>query len=85
MFINYYGEQSCTAGRPSFITGQSGLRTGLTRSACRAASLGLQKEDPQRQKAASFNMDDVLANLKESSGSKQARRWGLRADVKPGR
>ena len=28
MFTDYYGEQSCTAGRASFITGQSGLRTG---------------------------------------------------------
>jgi Sulfatase len=31
MFTDYYGEQSCTAGRASFITGQSGLRTGLTK------------------------------------------------------
>ena len=31
IFTDYYGEQSCTAGRASFITGQSGLRTGLTK------------------------------------------------------
>ena len=31
MFTDYYGEQSCTAGRASFVTGQSGLRTGLTK------------------------------------------------------
>jgi hypothetical protein len=30
-FTDYYGEQSCTAGRASFITGQSGLRTGMTK------------------------------------------------------
>ncbi len=30
-FIDCYGEQSCTAGRSSFITGQHGLRTGLTK------------------------------------------------------
>src|SRR5216110_1448729 len=30
MFTDYYAEQSCTAGRASFITGQSGLRTGMT-------------------------------------------------------
>jgi arylsulfatase A-like enzyme len=30
-FTDYYGEQSCTAGRSSFITGQHGLRTGLTK------------------------------------------------------
>ena len=31
MFTDYYAEQSCTAGRASFITGQCGLRTGLTK------------------------------------------------------
>ena len=31
MFTDFYGEQSCTAGRASFITGQSGLRTGMTK------------------------------------------------------
>jgi len=46
MFIDYYGEQSCTAGRASFITGQSGLRTGLTKVGLPGATLGLQKEDP---------------------------------------
>jgi arylsulfatase A-like enzyme len=30
-FTDYYGEQSCTAGRASFITGQHGLRTGMTK------------------------------------------------------
>jgi arylsulfatase len=29
-FLHYYGEQSCTAGRAAFLTGQHGLRTGLT-------------------------------------------------------
>ena len=46
MFTDYYGEQSCTAGRASFITGQSGLRTGMTKVGLPGASLGLQKEDP---------------------------------------
>ena len=46
MFTNYYGEQSCTAGRASFITGQSGLRTGMTKVGLPGATLGLQKEDP---------------------------------------
>src|SRR5262245_16082349 len=31
MFTDYYAEQSCTAGRASFITGQAGLRTGMTK------------------------------------------------------
>ena len=46
MFTDYYAEQSCTAGRASFITGQHGLRTGMTKVGLPAATLGLQKEDP---------------------------------------
>ncbi|MBA4064258.1 MAG: arylsulfatase [Isosphaera sp.] len=46
LFTDYYGEQSCTAGRASFITGQHGMRTGLTKVGLPGASLGLQKEDP---------------------------------------
>ena len=46
IFTDYYAEQSCTAGRASFITGQSGLRTGLTKVGLPGAALGLQKEDP---------------------------------------
>jgi len=46
MFTDFYAEQSCTAGRASFITGQSGLRTGMTKVGLPGATLGLQKEDP---------------------------------------
>jgi arylsulfatase len=46
IFTDYYAEQSCTAGRASFITGQSGLRTGLTKVGLPGATLGLQAEDP---------------------------------------
>jgi arylsulfatase A-like enzyme len=46
MFTDYYAEQSCTAGRASFITGQCGLRTGLTKVGLPGAAIGLQKEDP---------------------------------------
>jgi Arylsulfatase A and related enzymes len=35
LFTDYYAEQSCTAGRASFITGQCGFRTGLTKVGCR--------------------------------------------------
>ncbi len=45
IFTDYYAEQSCTAGRASFITGQCGLRTGLTKVGLPGAALGLQKED----------------------------------------
>jgi len=46
MFTDIYAEQSCTAGRASFLTGQSGLRTGLTKVGLPGAALGLRKEDP---------------------------------------
>jgi arylsulfatase len=46
MFTDYYGEQSCTAGRSAFITGQHPVRTGLTKVGVPGATVGLQKEDP---------------------------------------
>jgi len=46
MFTDAYSEQSCTAGRASFITGQSGYRTGLTKVGIPAAKQGLKAEDP---------------------------------------
>ncbi len=46
MFTDYYAEQSCTAGRSSFITGQATLRTGLSKVGVPGAKLGLQAEDP---------------------------------------
>ena len=45
MFTDYYAEQSCTAGRSSFITGQATLRTGLSKVGLPAADLGLRFED----------------------------------------
>jgi arylsulfatase len=45
-FTDSYGEQSCTAGRASFITGQSVYRTGLSKVGVPAAPVGLQAEDP---------------------------------------
>jgi len=46
LFTDYYGEQSCTAGRSAFITGQHPVRTGLTKVGLPGADLGLQAEDP---------------------------------------
>ena len=46
MFTDWYGEQSCTAGRAAFITGQSPIRTGLTKVGLPGADIGLQPEDP---------------------------------------
>src|SRR5271170_5890821 len=46
MFTDSYGEQSCTAGRASFITGQSGYRTGLTKVGSPGSDVGLDAADP---------------------------------------
>jgi arylsulfatase A-like enzyme len=43
---DWYGQQSCTAGRAAFITGQSPIRTGLTKVGLPGSKLGLQPEDP---------------------------------------
>src|SRR6476660_7051579 len=44
-FTDSYGEQSCTAGRSSFITGQSCYRTGLSKVGAPASPIGLSSED----------------------------------------
>jgi arylsulfatase len=46
MFTDYYAEQSCTAGRSSFITGQSVFRTGLSKVGMPGAKEGLSGKDP---------------------------------------
>jgi len=46
IFTDYYAEQSCTAGRSAFITGQSVFRTGLSKVGLPGAELGMKKEDP---------------------------------------
>ena len=46
IFTDYYAEQSCTAGRSSFITGQSVFRTGLSKVGMPGAAEGMQIEDP---------------------------------------
>jgi len=45
-FTDYYAQQSCTAGRAAFITGQNPIRTGLTKVGLPGSDLGLQAEDP---------------------------------------
>jgi arylsulfatase len=45
-FTDWYGQQSCTAGRAAFITGQNPLRTGLTKVGMPGATVGLHPEDP---------------------------------------
>lgn len=46
LFTDYYGEQSCTAGRAAFITGQNPYRTGLTKVGMPGAKIGMPAEDP---------------------------------------
>ncbi len=46
VFTDWYGQQSCTAGRAAFITGQSPMRTGLTKVGLPGAPEGMKKEDP---------------------------------------
>src|SRR5205085_6465304 len=45
MFTDYYADQSCTAGRSSFITGQATLRTGLSKVGIPGATIGIQTRD----------------------------------------
>ena len=51
-FTDSYGEQSCTAGRSSFITGQSVYRTGLSKVGVPGMDIGLQAEDVDDRRAA---------------------------------
>ena len=46
IFTDYYGQQSCTAGRAAFITGQSPMRTGLLKVGLPGAKEGLSDKDP---------------------------------------
>ena len=46
LFTDWYGQQSCTAGRAAFITGQSPIRTGLTKVGLPGAPEGMKPEDP---------------------------------------
>ena len=46
LFTDYYAQQSCTAGRAAFITGQSPIRTGLLKVGLPGAELGFQAQDP---------------------------------------
>ena len=46
LFTDWYGQQSCTAGRAAFVTGQSPIRTGLTKVGLPGAPEGMKTEDP---------------------------------------
>jgi arylsulfatase len=58
--LHYYGEQSCTAGRAAFLTGQHGLRTGLTKVGFPGAPMGMSQLDP--------SIGGLLKNLGYATG-----------------
>jgi arylsulfatase A-like enzyme len=58
--LHYYGEQSCTAGRAAFLTGQHGIRTGLTKVGFPGAPMGMNQLDP--------SIGGLLKNLGYSTG-----------------
>jgi arylsulfatase A-like enzyme len=60
VFTDWYGQQSCTAGRAAFITGQSPIRTGLTKVGNPGATLGLGPLDP--------SVGDVMKSLGYATG-----------------
>jgi len=59
IFTDWYGQQSCTAGRAAFITGQSPIRTGLTKVGLPGATLGFGPEDP--------SVADVMEKIQTAS------------------
>jgi len=59
-FLHYYGEQSCTAGRAAFLTGQHGIRTGLTKVGYPGAPMGMNPMDP--------SIGGLLKNLGYATG-----------------
>ncbi len=59
-FQHYYGEQSCTAGRAAFLTGQHGIRSGLTKVGFPGAPMGMSQEDP--------SIGGLLKNLGYATG-----------------
>ena len=60
VFTDWYGQQSCTAGRAAFVTGQSPIRTGLTKVGLPGAELGLGPLDP--------SVADVMKSLGYATG-----------------
>jgi hypothetical protein len=75
LFTDYYSEQSCTAGRASFITGQYGLRTGLTKVGLPGATPGMRAEDP--------NIPELLKPLGYVTGQFGKNDFGDRDELAP--
>ena len=74
LFTDSYGEQSCTAGRSSFITGQSVMRTGLSKVGIPAAPVGMSDKIvtiaallKEHGYANIFTVDDALRKMSEAT------------------
>ena len=75
LFTDWYGQQSCTAGRAAFITGQSPIRTGLTKVGLPGAPEGLKPEDP--------TIAELLKPLGYATGQFGKNHLGDRDDMLP--
>jgi arylsulfatase len=75
MFLSWYGQQSCTAGRAAFITGQSPIRTGLTKVGLPGADVGLSPKDP--------SIADVMKSLGYATGQFGKNHLGDRNEFLP--
>ncbi|HEY4164253.1 MAG TPA: arylsulfatase [Dongiaceae bacterium] len=75
MMLHYYGEQSCTAGRAAFLTGQHGLRTGLTKVGFPGAPMGMSQLDP--------SVGGLLKNLGYATGQFGKNHVGDRNETLP--
>src|SRR6201991_4062341 len=74
-FLHYYPEQSCTAGRAAFLTGQHGIRTGLTKVGFPGAPMGMSQLDP--------SIGGLLQNLGYATGQFGKNHVGDRNDALP--
>src|SRR5215831_4120422 len=73
VFTDWYGQQSCTAGRAAFITGQSPIRTGLTKVGLPGAELGLGPLDP--------SVADVLKTFGYATGQFGRTTWATATSI----
>ncbi len=74
-FLHYYGEQSCTAGRSAFLTGQHIIRTGLSKVGFPGAPMGMSQLDP--------SIGGLLKNLGYATGQFGKNHVGDRNDTLP--
>jgi arylsulfatase len=75
LFMTWYAQQSCTAGRAAFITGQSPIRTGLTKVGLPGADVGLRPQDP--------TVGEVLKSLGYATGQFGKNHLGDRDEMLP--